>query len=388
VNRWALKQGVKKLLSRVNFLRKPWWSPPSSSLLLDTDSDFSGQYSEVYAQRANKLGLPTFIGIDEFSFMSDPVDGFESIGVYKLENATVCCSFGIVMDTNSKIITQTSWNRVNPSDIRLPSHPEKLRTSRLTGVTAVIATESSDGNYGHFLLDSIGRLAVFEEHSPNVLSEIDHLIVSGPEKDWKKRLLLSFGVPLEKIVWIDDNKRYLCDTLLASSFPGAKRTYPFWLCDFFRQSKAGKSNVEKEATGEKRRLFFVRKGPSRKLTNSKALFSLAERYGFEQYFPEDVNDSRSDFRQAEVVIAPHGAGLADISFMSPGSKVLELMPSDHRHCYFFTLAKAASLDYTVIVGKSDGERGDNARGPSPYDFGVNEEHLATYLNSHFPLAKE
>jgi capsular polysaccharide biosynthesis protein len=287
----------------MNFLQKPWWPPPSSSLLLDTESEFSGQYSEVYGQSANKLGLPTFIGVDAFSFMADPVDGFESIGVYELENATVCCSFGVVMDANSKIITQTSWNRVSPRDIRLPSPPEKLRTSRLTGVTAVIATESSDGNYGHFLLDSIGRIAIFKKYSPTFLNEIDHLLVSGPEKDWKKRLLLSFGVLPEKLVWIDDKQRYLCDTLLASSFPGAKRTYPFWLCEFFRQSKAGKNSVEKECTDKKRRLFFVRKGPSRKLKNSNALFALAERHGFEQYFPEDADDSRSDFRQAEAVVA-------------------------------------------------------------------------------------
>lgn len=389
MNKWIIKQTIKNILNKFNLLQRPWWTPPSSSLIVDLHSDFSGSYTEIYPGCVNTLLAPNVLGAPNFTFMAAPIDSFASIGVYQLDNATVCCSFGVVMDANCKIITQTSWNRVSPADIRLPFPPEKLTQHNLIGVTASIATESSDGNYGHFLLDSVGRLAILKKFSPNFANEIDHFIVSGPQKSWKIRLLSNFGVPSEKIVWIDDNSKYRCDILLVTSFPGAKRTYPAWLSDFFRQSNAGKNSLDAPPSHQtKRRLFFVRKGTGRQLKNEQALFELAKRYNFERYVPEESEDSLYDFRQAEAVIAPHGAGLADIAFMEPGSKVIELMPSDHRHCYFFTLAKAASLEYTVIVGKSDGERGNDAWGPSPFDFSINEEHLNIILKSYFPIVKE
>jgi hypothetical protein len=385
MNTWSTKQAIKKVINKFTFMQRPWWKPKSSSLIINTQDKFSGTYHEVYGETSNKLGLPNFVGTTTFSFMAEPIDNFASIGVYKLENATVCCSFGVVMDAANNIITQTSWNRVSPHYIRLPTPPEHLKTIHLTGLTAVIATDSSNGNYGHFLLDSIGRLAIFEKILPNVAKEIDHIIVSEPEKGWKIRLLSNYGISPDKIVWINDNTKYRCDCLIASSFPGAMRTYPSWLPDFLKQSVFDQNNTEQNnAVNKKRRLFFVRKGTSRRLKNEVVLFALAKRYGFEWYVPEEAKDSLQDFKQSEAVIAPHGAGLADIALMSEGSKVIELMPSDHRHCYFFTLAKAAFLDYTVIVGKSDGERGDDAWGPSPFDFEINESDLNAVLESVYP----
>ena len=80
--------------------------------------------------------------------------------------------------------------------------------------------------------------------------------------------------------------------------------------------------------------------------------------------------------------------MADVAFMEKGAKVLELMPSDHRHCYFFTLASAAELDYTVMIGKSNGERDKNVYGPSPYDFSIDKVVFRRYLEKEFRIQRK
>jgi hypothetical protein len=89
MNNWVIKQTIKKILNKINFLQQPWWSPPTSSLVIDINSNFFGDYYEIYKKSENKLAPPTFLGTKNFNFMAEPVYNFDSIGVYQLQHATV-----------------------------------------------------------------------------------------------------------------------------------------------------------------------------------------------------------------------------------------------------------------------------------------------------------
>jgi hypothetical protein len=51
------------------------------------------------------------------------------------------------------------------------------------------------------------------------------------------------------------------------------------------------------------------------------------------------------FRHADVVIGPHGGGLADILFCKPGTLLWEWMPRNHQNASIDRLAQAAEVDY-------------------------------------------
>ena len=92
----------------------------------------------------------------------------------------------------------------------------------------------------------------------------------------------------------------------------------------------------------------------------------------------------SRFAEAEVVIGAHGAALANLAFCQPGTKVFELMPSDHVFPHWYTLSAAADLNYNLIIGKSEKERQLPKFGPSPYDFFIDpiifEKALTELIN--------
>src|SRR5690606_29148055 len=58
----------------------------------------------------------------------------------------------------------------------------------------------------------------------------------------------------------------------------------------------------------------------RRVQNEDELVSLLERYGFAKYIPEQMpfEDQVRLFRDAKAVVAPHGAGLANLVFARPG----------------------------------------------------------------------
>jgi hypothetical protein len=101
------------------------------------------------------------------------------------------------------------------------------------------------------------------------------------------------------------------------------------------------------------------RGMMRTVSNVKQLhFELQKRYGVAAVHPEiihfsDFVDSVSDtidlLRQVRVMIAPHGANLANIGFMVPGAGMLELGVSGHsgHPMMFEAVANANSIAYEV-----------------------------------------
>jgi len=58
------------------------------------------------------------------------------------------------------------------------------------------------------------------------------------------------------------------------------------------------------------------------------------------------------FRQAELVVAPHGAGLTNLVFARPGTKVVELVMDAYQHWAFRRLAALGGLEYDCVPGRA------------------------------------
>jgi capsular polysaccharide biosynthesis protein len=85
-----------------------------------------------------------------------------------------------------------------------------------------------------------------------------------------------------------------------------------------------------------------------------------------------------------MIVGAHGAGLANLVFCRPGTRVVEIVPTDNAYPFYFSLAVGAGLDYRYLVARSVQERGAEAFGPSPFHFNVRLDELAIAL----PPARE
>ena len=101
------------------------------------------------------------------------------------------------------------------------------------------------------------------------------------------------------------------------------------------------------------------------------MHSILKKYDFKIYNPADYDRTYMDFAEATIIVGTH---LSDLAFCQPGTKVLELIPTEHPFPYYYTLSDAANLKYHCLVCKSEHEREDKT-GPSFSNFYVNEEYF-------------
>ncbi len=113
---------------------------------------------------------------------------------------------------------------------------------------------------------------------------------------------------------------------------------------------------EARAHGSKRIYVSRNDARLRRVLNEKRFVPKLEALGFERAVLADLPIARQValFRDADVIVAPHGAGLAHIAWCKPGTKVIEFFPSPDgprgrvRNASFdyWLLSNLLRLDYT------------------------------------------
>ena len=98
-----------------------------------------------------------------------------------------------------------------------------------------------------------------------------------------------------------------------------------------------------------RRLLIERKGPTRMISNFEAVQALLSEEGFDTISLEGMapSDQILLFQSAEFVVGTHGAGLANLLFCEPGTKVIEFMPSVEMRPFFWIISDSLDLRHAV-----------------------------------------
>lgn len=125
-------------------------------------------------------------------------------------------------------------------------------------------------------------------------------------------------------------------------YKGAKR--------LFTQMRASAPPSEHLGTA-RRRIWIGRKGPGRRVMLSEDA-DILEELGFEQVFLEDLSFSGQvdAVRGASHIVAAHGAGLANLAFAEPGTKLFEIFSPHFGTACFLEISSLAGLDYACTLG--------------------------------------
>jgi capsular polysaccharide biosynthesis protein len=223
-------------------------------------------------------------------------------------------------------------------------------------------------NFCHWLLDSLSRLELVERAGIS-FADIDHILLPrfpGKTAEW---VLSTLKLPSEKLIHPDQRDQFQCETLLQPSFPGYVASYPPWVVEFYRR------HFPAPTVPRRRRLYIPRRG-MRGLTNADAVEGELRQFGFEPFEPAHQTDLHLKFADVSHVVGVHGAGLANLVFCPPGTRVLELLPSDLRNPYYYSLCNSAGMPYGVVVGKSTKERRRPVDVPTQSPFTVNIDELS------------
>jgi len=232
--------------------------------------------------------------------------------------------------------------------VRLSPH----RRADLDGVCLSLLAARGDNHY-HWLMDGIARLGLVPD---NYLQAAKTLLVPGNVGAPGRAMLDLLGLPEGlRIRLVDDDEALQVRTLV---HPGAVAdpSFRFHPCAaaIFRAA-ARRSPASSQALP--RRIYVDRRrSPVRVLENESELISDLQSLGFVPIMVErySVSEQIALFGHAETIVAPHGAGLANLLFAQRGCQVLELLPDSYVHWCYRHLAGLCGLRYDCVIGRTAG----------------------------------
>ena len=226
-------------------------------------------------------------------------------------------------------------------------------------VFSLLCGGAPNRNYYHWLFDSIPKLELIKD----ARNKIDYFYVpSFYKQKFKKESLSYFNIIDEQIIdsheypHIKTKKQIIACT---HHNPGNPNNVPKWICSFLRKSFITHDIFDES---EIKKIYISREGAScRRIINEDLILSKLTCLGFKKFKLENISfhDQITLFANADIVVAPHGAGLANIIFCKPGTKIVELMPSGHnlelfnnnRFFYLYqNIARYMNLNYEMFTG--------------------------------------
>ena len=209
--------------------------------------------------------------------------------------------------------------------------------------------------YAHWILDTLPRLLHMRKAGFD-LNRFDHYLFTDTRKRFHHEVLDMLGIPLEKAH--SRNKIgtfFSCDSFETVSAPRSDHTAHPDSFDLIRAFFLG----DWAPIGRPRRRIYISRQRSerRRIVNGADVGDVLAQRGFEEVFAEEhsIVEFARILAEADFVVSPHGAGLTNLVFCQPGTKVLEIYGAHLSPDYWRTSGQCG-LDYHMFQGRlKDGQ---------------------------------
>ena len=229
------------------------------------------------------------------------------------------------------------------------------------GTLLSLATRGTSTNYYHFLTDLLPRWGIFEEAMPGTRPDA---VYASTRSSYMRQLLALAGLGDLPVVEVEKHACLAPERLLVPSTPNQDLMAPHWVVAWLRDRLAPSADLAHHSA----RLYVTRGDVpnTRRYVEERALWPALEERGFARLDAGSVpvRDQIDAFAAAEVVVAPHGAALANLVFARAGVRVLELFAPDYVNpCYWAITDAVPEARYRYLVAGAPGEIGAAARRP-------------------------
>jgi len=186
----------------------------------------------------------------------------------------------------------------------------------------------SDANYAHWVLRNLLKLSLLER--ADLPAGLPYL-VGDNLRPWHRAYLELLGIPEARLLRVPPDEVVVCATL---HLPTQLRNHPRmgeaieWLRAKVAPHRVNVAPHSAAAPDAADALLYAsrREQSNRRLLNEAEVEALLAQRGFRIIVPGEmhVRDQIAAFSRARVVVAPHGAGLANMVFAPPGATLVEI----------------------------------------------------------------
>ncbi|MBM7622194.1 hypothetical protein JOC95_004105 [Bacillus tianshenii] len=259
-------------------------------------------------------------------------------------------NFAIISPDNSLIWDVSRGYEKNAADHWLFKQ-EKLPDVESSDETiAIISTVPGwQNNYYHWMFEIISRFHLIKKSG----IKVDKYIIPTCSISYQFESLAALDIPREKIIEIHQSFHIKPKNLVIPSmlFHGLVTT---WACNFLREQFLTNEMASIHNTQKFERVYISReKADYRKVINEDHVMEILSQYGFIKVKLHDLSFSEkvNIFSSAKYIIAPHDAGLANLVFCNPGTKIIEIFNPRYINPIYCWISNRKSLDYHYMLGE-------------------------------------
>ncbi|MEO6002890.1 MAG: glycosyltransferase family 61 protein [Opitutus sp.] len=290
---------------------------------------------------------PPFFCNDASVFANDRQVNWPETGVAVLPAARVLDKHAWVVggrDTFLGDLCYLGTSRQSRANQIIKLHPPR----RLAGRTLNLCSANAVANFFHYIVDSVSRYELVQRAGFS-WADFDQVLLPRFGSAMTADVDAAIRVPPEKIIRIGRREQFICETLIQPSFPGPLACTPSWVLDFYRK-------LFPPVRGQVgRRLYFPRRG-NRYPSNNEQITARMIELGFEIVDPMAAPELRLRMAEATHVVGVQDAGLANLVFCAPGTRVLEIMPTEiskyYNRAFYHVLCGSGRMPYGAVIGQS------------------------------------
>jgi capsular polysaccharide biosynthesis protein len=224
------------------------------------------------------------------------------------------------------------------------------KCEQIPETVALLAT-TGGYRYFHWLTDALPRLEILRKALPGGVEKIDKYIVNEGLPIITESLKM-LDIPLDKLIFARSTQHIQAKNLIVPSLPGETGNPPAWVCNFLRDSflphRADIAPISK--------LYISRsKARYRRVINEEDVLECLSEHSFTPVWLEDHDFTTQIalLSNAEVIVAPHGAGLTNLIWCKAGAKVLEVFAPNYVNVCFWAIANQIGLEYFYLIGNGE-----------------------------------
>ncbi len=282
--------------------------------------------------------------------------------LYKLNQGRVFTNYveNVSIISGNHLVKKASFQQINGllkinKNVTLNTGTPKL-IKRING-SLLILTQGASGhnNYAHWMLDVLPKIKLLL--SKMLISEIKNIYVTKLNK-FQNQSFSFLGLKSFKIIDPNIFRHVKADQIISVSHPYyfkktwfyAQSNLPSWIIKFLRNDISKKVKSKKKGY---KKIFIDRsdslQNHSKLINNNEVIKYLkSKRYKCLKLTDLNLKDQISIFKNCNIIIAPHGAGLTNIAFCKKNTKIIEIIPQDNKNFLFKRISKINKLKYKSI----------------------------------------
>jgi capsular polysaccharide biosynthesis protein len=256
-------------------------------------------------------------------------------------------NYGIVLSPGHKLLAEVS----PPMAGHPATHPVLFElfmppVRKLRSHIAVVTSQAHQ-RYFHWLFDILPRFELIQRSKVHV----DQYVVNA-ELPFQKESLEILGIPTAQVISPQWATHIEAQALIVPSLPGQLGVVTPRSCEFLRTTFLPLRH--QKAIAERFIYITRRNALTRRVLNEHELLDRMSRYDVEAIELEGMSVVRQAelFANALLILAPHGAGIANAVFCPKNSALIEFMPDTYNNPCFEILAGLRSLRYVRIPSHS------------------------------------